>query len=173
MSTTKYISIAEAAELSGKSVQTIRRMIKSKKIRYRKDKTPQGFNYLIELDALLGFYKISEDSVRDALSAIDSQHDEEVATIAAIETKVVAQDDDYAEQAPTTELATLDRSHQKIVSYEPVKEFNDTMQKLIEQHGKEKENLFKLIENFQNKVISLETKLKVESSAKKSWFKIW
>ena len=47
------------------------------------------------------------------------------------------------------------------------------MQKLIEQHGKEKENLFRLVETFQNKVISLENKLKVESNSSKSWFKFW
>jgi hypothetical protein len=178
MTPIKYISIKEASDLSAKSIQTIRRMIKSKKIRYRKDKTPQGFNYLIELDSVMDVFRINQDSARDLLMAIESNESDfsQVNTepAATVTHTVVAEDQDYAE-LPTvsSELATLERSHQKIVSYEPIKEFNDTMQKLIEQHGKEKENLFKLIENFQNKVISLESKMKVEAASKKSWFKIW
>ena len=176
MSPIKYITIKEAADMSGKSIQTVRRMIKSKKIRYRKDKTPQGFNYLIELDSAIQVFRLTQNDLR-MLGTIDQE-----ATPASVSKTVIAEDHDYAEvsesfadeiAAETTTLTTLDRSHQQIVSYEPIKEFNDTMQKLIDQHGKEKENLFKLIENFQNKVISLESKLKVETATKKSWFNIW
>lgn len=54
----KYISIQEAAELCNKSLQTIRRAIKAKKLTFRKQKTPQGFNYLLEKASLQGLYKI-------------------------------------------------------------------------------------------------------------------
>jgi hypothetical protein len=48
------------------------------------------------------------------------------------------------------------------------------MKTLVEQHAKEKENLFKLIETFQNKVISLENKLKlVEENINRKWWRFW
>lgn len=62
----EYISIQEAAELSNKSIQTIRRTIKAKKIKYRKQRTPQGFNYYISRTSLCELYRIriKEDESR-------------------------------------------------------------------------------------------------------------
>jgi len=51
----QLININEAAKISGKSIQTIRRMIKQKKISVRRQKTPQGFNYLIIKDSLVEY----------------------------------------------------------------------------------------------------------------------
>lgn len=56
-----YITIQDAADLSGKSIQTIRRAIKSKKISSRKKKTPQGYNYAINRESLIRFYKLRID----------------------------------------------------------------------------------------------------------------
>jgi len=44
---------------------------------------------------------------------------------------------------------------------------------LLKQHAQEKENLFKLVEAFQNKVVSLETKMKVADSESSRWYKFW
>lgn len=57
MAETLY-SIQEAAEIANKSVQTIRRALKAKKLTGKKQKTPQGFNYLIGEDALFSLYNI-------------------------------------------------------------------------------------------------------------------
>lgn len=57
MAETLY-TIQEAAEAVNKSVQTIRRALKSKKLNGKKQKTPQGFNYLIGEEALFAFYKV-------------------------------------------------------------------------------------------------------------------
>ncbi len=136
-------------------------MIKSKKIKYRKDRTPQGFNYLIDLQSLIETCKLSAELVKAKLSlisqdaiitdnSVQSQSvkalDLDVETPEVSETStrtVVTESAPIATSTSTIEenslaVAPLDRSHQKIVSYEPIKEFNDTMQKLIEQHGKEK-----------------------------------
>ena len=56
-----YITIQEAAELSGKSIQTIRRAIKAKKLSSRKKKTPQGFNYSINKESIIKSYKLRID----------------------------------------------------------------------------------------------------------------
>lgn len=57
MAETLY-TIQEAAEAVNKSIQTIRRALKSKKLNGKKQKTPQGFNYLIGEEALFSFYKM-------------------------------------------------------------------------------------------------------------------
>jgi hypothetical protein len=53
-----FLTIQETAEMTGKSIQTIRRAVKSKKVTVKKKRTPQGFNYLIGKDSILKYYKI-------------------------------------------------------------------------------------------------------------------
>lgn len=146
MNTTKegYLTIKEAARLSNKSIQTIRRAIKANKLDYKKEKTPQGFNYLIDRDSFLNEYNVSRASTTQ---------------------KIVP-----GSASPVVELA-----HKQMDNFqEQLTEFSETMKTLVEQHAKEKENLFKLIETFQNKVISLENKLKlVEENINRKWWRFW
>lgn len=165
MSQDTYISIKDAAEISGKSVQTIRRMIKAKKLKFKKERTPQGFNYLLEAESVYSHFGVERDDSAPEITNDANQTD----IVEAVEAKVKEED---SLNTPVAPAVAQDRSHQKIVNYEPVKEFNDTIQKIVDQHGKEKENLFKLIESFQNKVIHLETKLK-DKSSKKGLFRLW
>lgn len=53
-----FITIQEAADLSGKSIQTIRRAVKSKRLVHRRKKTPQGFNYLVNRESVIETYKL-------------------------------------------------------------------------------------------------------------------
>lgn len=53
------LSIQEAAAITGKSIQTIRRAIKAKKIISKRKKTPQGFNYMVTQESVASFYKIN------------------------------------------------------------------------------------------------------------------
>ncbi|MBU0668289.1 hypothetical protein KJ951_02495 [Patescibacteria group bacterium] len=52
------ITIQEAAALSGKSVQTLRRAIKANKVASKRKRTPQGFNYLINRESIIELYKL-------------------------------------------------------------------------------------------------------------------
>jgi hypothetical protein len=169
MTQTKYITIKAAARLSGKSIQTIRRMLKAKKVKFKKDKTPQGFNYLIDRDSLVEYFELEKGVT------IEAPKEKPVAKAQEAESAVAeAISNEQAQVQQSTEMmVSQERDHQRIVQYEPVKEFNDTIQKIVEQHGKEKENLFKLVESFQNKVISLENKLKAEQVGKKKWYQLW
>ena len=142
--TKDFISIKDASEISGKSIQTIRRMIKSKKIKFKKEKTPQGFNYLVDLEDMITYYNID----RSSTVGLNKQE------TTSQETAVVSQEN--VQQ-----------------SIQPALEFNLTLTKLIDQHSKEKENLFNLIENFQNKVVNLENQIKIERINNKSWWKFW
>ena len=127
---TCYITIKDAAELSGKSVQTIRRLIKSKKVKFKRDKTPQGFNYLIDKNSFMEFYNITRGHTNLNETAIP------------VETAEIKDD---------TTAITLKQSFDAAV------EFNETVRQMIKQHSTEKESLFKLIDSFQGKVIALET----------------
>lgn len=53
-----FITIQESAELSGKSIQTIRRAIKAKKLEHKKKKTPQGYNYMVNRESVINVYKL-------------------------------------------------------------------------------------------------------------------
>lgn len=127
----QLLTINEAAELASKSIQTMRRMIKQKKIQVKRQKTPQGFNYLIIKESLLDFMN---------KQTMDSQIMEE-------------------------------REHRPITSsYE---ELTATIQKLIEQHAKDKENFFGLIKTFQERNTVLEEKVKLLEAPKPSRWKFW
>lgn len=157
MTNTSYLSIKEAADLSGKSIQTIRRLIKAKKVKYKKDRTPQGFNYLIEEQNFCELYNIHRSATTRKIEneTQSTTNEVETAEVSTVNNEIIAQES------------------VAMVEYDTVNEFNCTIQKIVDQHGKEKENLFKLIETFQNKVISLENKLKVETLSKKKWYKFW
>lgn len=59
------LTLQEAAKISGKSLQTIRRALKGKKLQAKKKRTPQGFNYLIVQESLVKFYKLGQSSIFD------------------------------------------------------------------------------------------------------------
>lgn len=172
----KYISINEAADLSGRSQQTIRRIIKAKKVKYKKIKTPQGFNYEIELQSLMDFYELDESisaattpSNQDQIVTQSTQAESAERPVA----KPLVSEEQGLDEAQTIKNLLDNRGHKVLVDYAPVQEFNQTLQVLIKQHSKEKENLFKLIEAFQNKVVTLETKLKSTEEKGKSWYRFW
>ena len=141
----RYITIKEAAEISNKSIQTIRRAIKARKIECKKLRTPQGFNYLIDRESFFNEYNLQR----------------------AETTQRIIPQEGSAVVAPT-------HNAQIEAFQEQISDFSNTMKTLVEQHAKEKENLFKLIETFQNKVISLENKLKlVEENISRRWWRFW
>ena len=58
-----FLSIQEASQVSGKSIQTIRRAIKTNRLAIKKKRTAQGFNYMVSRESLLGFYNIKDPSM--------------------------------------------------------------------------------------------------------------
>ncbi len=55
-----FLTIQEAAEVSGKSIQTIRRALKTNKLEHKRKRTPQGFNYMISRESLIDAFKLSD-----------------------------------------------------------------------------------------------------------------
>ncbi len=180
MDTQELITIIQAAQISGKSIQTMRRMIKQKKLRVKKQKTPQGFNYLIvktSLDELMNdahskafFNDYPSTPVTQQQNPINQQTQERSAPIIT-----------QAEQATTYEMPTQEttREHRSI-NQELIDEFrgevgkfNTTIQKMIEQSQSDKQNFFDLIKTFQDRVIVLENQIKQLEAPKPSWWKVW
>lgn len=141
----QLLTINDAAALVGKSIQTIRRMIKHKKIQVKRQKTPQGFNYLIIKESLTGFLnQPTQPSIQQ----------------------------DVSTQTDTREHRPIEERLEHLFRTE-VERFNTTMQQLIDQHSNDKKNFFQLIKTFQDRVIELENQVKLLESPKTNWWQFW
>lgn len=180
MDTQELITIIQAAQISGKSIQTMRRMIKQRKLRVKKQKTPQGFNYLIVKSSL-------DELMNDAHSKAFF-NDYPSAPVMQPQTPVNQQTQEQSqplntrtEHATTYEMPTQETTREhRAINQEIIEEFrgevgkfNTTIQKLIEQHQSDKTNFFDLIKTFQDRVIILENQIKQLEAPKPSWWKIW
>jgi hypothetical protein len=143
-----FLNINEAAELTDKSVQTIRRAIKSKRIKARKRKTPQGYNYMVDKDSLkkaYEFVKKAEDKKKQGKAK--SRKGKISKTPRKLQKQYLTQDD--------------------------IGVFKDTIKKLVDQHEKDKENLFRLIKSFQDRIVVLENQVKLLEQPAKKWYQFW
>ncbi|MBI5753962.1 helix-turn-helix domain-containing protein [Candidatus Peregrinibacteria bacterium] len=140
-----FISIQDAADLTKKSIQTIRRAIKAKHIKFRRDKTPQGFNYLIDKDSLMDFYKLND--------------------------VVSGQTGDTAKKDTITfksDGETMD------VDVNDFKTFVQTLQTMIAQHSEERQNFMRLVNTMQEKIFVLENQINLlKAPAAKKWYAFW
>jgi len=161
----QLVTITEAATEAGKSIQTIRRMIKQRKIQVKRQKTPQGFNYLIVKDSLTAAMNAAASAV--AASAANEAPIQEVPDEAAPAAMHDAQPDIHDVTATTQ---TIERDHRIIAEFE---RFGSTINTLIEQNTRDKENFFQLIKTFQDRVITLENQIKLLEAPKSSWWKFW
>lgn len=144
-----FLNINEAAELTDKSVQTIRRAIKNKKIKARKKKTPQGYNYMIDKESLASVYKFIKKSQNKNTN-----------------TKV--------KKPSKKKTAKASKEIQKqYLTQDDIGTFENTIKKLISQHEKDKENLFRLIKGFQDRIVALENQVKLLDQPKKKWYQVW
>ena len=152
----ELITILEAAEISEKSIQTIRRMIKQHKIKVKRQKTPQGFNYVIVKDSLMNYIKLT------------SQTDTQNNTV-----------DESTAETTTQRLPNDYREHRSIGEdfkdefRSELGQLNTTIQKLIEQNDRDKGNFFQLIKTFQDRVYVLEDQIKMLEGPKQTWWQFW
>ena len=137
------LTIQEAAAISGKSIQTIRRAVKAKKVHTRKKKTPQGFNYLIIQESLVDFYKLKNISFNREHGAIKEEK--------------------KSDKNLSTEFATI----------QDLKKFQNTIEDLLGNHKKEKESFMRFMKAFQDRFVVLENQLKLLEQPKKKWFQFW
>ncbi len=142
--TNEFISIQDAAEISKKSVQTIRRAIKAKKLKIRKKRTPQGFNYLVGKSSLLKLYKIQSPSTNEA-----------------------------PPQAKKTKTKKKSVEKDMIIETDDFKELVRCMNGLVTKHTEERDNFLRLVNTMQEKIFVLENKLNLLQTPSKRWFHFW
>lgn len=145
----KFITILDAAKISKKSIQTIRRALKSKKLVYKKKRTPQGFNYLINRDSLCEFFKVHSPVHEAPQETSEKFH-----------------------SAP--KKTHSENGNDKIfISSEDFSNFTVTLEKLISQHSEERQNYLRLINTLQEKIFFLENQVNLLKGPEKRWFHFW
>jgi hypothetical protein len=158
----ELITLNDASQISGKSIQTIRRMIKQKKVHVKKQKTPQGFNYLVIKESLAEYM----NSASQTLTSQDSQPgNQQEDSINQVPVQGVIQDYSRDHRAITQTIE--DTFHKELG------QFNSTLQKLIDQNEKDKSNFFQLIKTFQDRVVILENQIKQLEAPQAGWWQFW
>lgn len=142
--TKEFISIIEAAELSQKSIQTIRRAIKAKKIVCRRKKTPQGFNYHINYQSLCEHFHVKAAAHSESTTP-EKNVKKEHKTGAE---KIYLTADDFAS-------------------------FTRNLEKVLMQHSEERQNYMRLISTMQEKIFFLENQVNLLKAPEKKWYQLW
>lgn len=191
------ITITDAATLSGKSIQTIRRAIKAKKIRVKKQKTPQGFNYLIVKDTLLTCYQVRESSPfreipieprfaeRNEQDGMESSQvtSSSVAHDTSDSTSRDASDDavrlDIQATPATKELDVLAREQVKIAlnasqkATLAIQQLDEKVASVISSYAGEREQVSQVLTEFKDRILILENQLRLLQAPKKKWYHLW
>lgn len=152
----KFITIQEAAEMSGKSVQTIRRAVKGSKVEHRRIKTPQGFNYMINRKSLCLTYNLPYEESAEETAEMNETTPNKVET---------AKKDVVSKENVEEETMAL-----------PAKEFREftrNLERMLNQHSDERQNFLRLINTLQEKIFVLENQLNLLKAPEKSWYQFW
>jgi hypothetical protein len=79
----------------------------------------------------------------------------------------------------TTQASPVEEREHRPITQDPESNFADkfaeTIQKLVDQHSKDKDNFFQLIKTFQDRVLTLEGHIKLLESPQnqKRWWHLW
>lgn len=169
------ITITDAAAISGKSIQTIRRAIKAKKIKVRKQKTPQGFNYLIVKDTLISCYAVKESSdLREIpIEREGIEHGDMMGSSMGTSEPV------HMDISETKELNTMQLEQVKNALVESQKAQLAIQQldaKIMEVSGKyagEREQVTQVLTEFKDRILILENQIRLLQTPQKKWFHFW
>lgn len=150
----EFITITEAANLTGKSIQTIRRMIKRKRIQVRRQKTPQGFNYMVDKYSLQAYLQNRDNQMNNQIMGMGSA------------------------SAPLPYSPSYERRHaglDETIFAREIDQLTTTIEKLVSQNEKDKDSFFGLIKTFQERIGVLENQIKLLEAPKKRWWQktIW
>lgn len=161
--TKEFITIHEAAEISGKSVQTIRRALKTKKIKFRKKGTAQGFNYLISRSSILDFYSVKNSFSGGAnVNEVVSENQEKI-PFESVEKKT----EKLVEETAAKSFEGFS------VSTDDFRNFTKTLERMVTQHSEERQNFLRLVNTLQEKIFILENQMNLLQSPRKRWYQLW
>lgn len=175
----QLITIGEAANLINKSAQTIRRLIKNDKIKYKRKRTPQGFNYVVDKASLFEFFQSLKNPVEVTETPIQatSQTDSEtpIQPVQAVrgegEIYFLESDETIAEKRPVNQQPQ--EAPPVAITQQQSSDYTNIVEKLLDQHRQDKEKLYQLLEVFQNRIVGLEEHIRLLSAPKRKWWEIW
>jgi len=187
----QLITIFEAANLTNKSVQTIRRLIKTGKVKFKRKRTAQGFNYMVDKASLLQCFgminqqaPVEEPTVPESTPVnkpldypetpttqapqnsgpeiyILESTESEAVSLTEIETEPTPMPEPKPQEQPSSSTTQQDVAYTVIID------------KLLDQHRADKDKLYQLVELFQKRVIDLEEQVKLLQAPKKKWWQVW
>lgn len=157
----QLITIGEAADLINKSAQTIRRLIKNDKIKYKRRRTPQGFNYVVDKASLLDFFQLLKTPIQMTSQTDSEAPVQEIYMLESEEETIVE------ENAPEAPIQT------PVATTQQAPDYTNVIEKLLDQHRQDKEKLYQLLEVFQNRIVGLEEHVRLLQAPKKKWWEIW
>ena len=131
----EYITIQDASELSGKSVQTIRRAVKAGKLKAKKKRTPQGFNYSISKTSLSEFYGVVFNEVEETANE----------TPKAVETAMGIENVIEKEQPIV--------SGSEFITRDDFKALSKTLEKMVDKNSDERQNILRWVNTILEKII--------------------
>lgn len=190
------ITITDAASISGKSIQTIRRAIKAKKIKVKKQKTPQGFNYLIIKDTLVECYQLGGKSELREIP-IERHADEPVIRLDIQETTGVigsgmgdqvgdrmgdamgsnvssnSASGANAELEKMRELALTERRIEIARTEAAMKDLDGKIGSLVNTYSNEREQITQVLKDFKDRILVLENQIRLLQAPKKKWYQLW
>lgn len=173
MGKSQYLNLQDAALISKKSPQTIRRLIKGNNVRYRKYKTPQGFTYLVEKNSLLNRFD-EEDEMNDVAPRRNAAMREASSTI---EESELVEEFDPASVVEVGGMHSIpqERPFAGAMGAAGNAQESSVVSQLIQQHREDKKRLFELLEIFQKRILTLEDQLKQLEAPKtqKRWWSFW
>lgn len=185
----QLITIQEAAKMSQKSSQTIRRLIKMNKLKCKRKRTPQGFNYEVERGSLIKYFGLdfTEEEIKEGNKNVKEndvfelcvepdtvrskrQKKSTVYDIAIpVETASNDTKEDVLEGISIEE--TVDTG--KEASTKEALQFAAVLQQVLKQHQEDKDRLFALVEQFQKRTLILEERIRRLEGPKRSWWRLW
>jgi len=176
MAKSQYLNLQDAALLSGRSAQTVRRLIKGNKVRYRKYKTPQGFTYLVEKTSLTKHFHIEEEKAKkeeeaELVEEFVPPEEIEAEKVEAEEEPVVEQV--YEQERPKTRPFNAANASGAPKDDQTAAGFQNVMTQLVQQHRDDKKRLFELLEIFQKRILVLEDQIKQLEAPKAKKRKFW
>lgn len=167
---TDFIDINLAASISGKSLQTIRRAIKAKKISARKKKTPQGFNYFISKQSVIDFFQIKNSSLKEI--PIENRSDiHDLNPASQLSSQATGHSPTQPSSHPTSQNSSS--LSETVSNPAELKELKKMLQSLMTQYQKEREQIGSAITDLQGRLLIAENQVRLLSAPKKKWFQFW
>lgn len=169
------LSLHEAALVSGRSVQTIRRMVKFGQLRARRKRTPQGFQYMIDREHLLTFTR--------ALAREIPEETEETETVRMRDVQEISPEQETAQkmnketfslvQQPETGKTRKTTATPMQAERDLLLSLHQTIRDLLEHQARERQQFLDLFKNLQERITFLEEQARTFQQKKKRWYEFF